>query len=389
MSYSDEEFYSIDGKKITREYLVQKMIDFFNEKYPDADITDFNDGSVIRNILESISADIFHLEYNNLLLLTQAFITTATGGYLDMHGKGLNVTRGIALQAQGTVTFSISDGNPVNYLITIPQYTRIVDTATGLYYETWTSCEIPIGETSVTCPVYSVVTGAGTNIPAESEFLFYDQNQFQEISITNSSAFSGGCDAESDEDYRNRLIEVKTSDGFGSREYYTKLGRVKGTHDILLTSSSGNYTAKVIVNGYDTTAISDDLLALVTAQYTNEKNIIYSHSFEVEKAQFTTVPLEITMGVTDEIPDSTIEAILNNYITGGILNINNQQFNNKGVSINDKITNYNLMTFIETISGVVQVTELTSNGSSFSKLEPATNKVLRLGEVSITQNIVE
>ena len=38
------------------------MIDFFNAKYPDSQITDFNEGSEIRNILESIACDIFHLE---------------------------------------------------------------------------------------------------------------------------------------------------------------------------------------------------------------------------------------------------------------------------------------------------------------------------------------
>lgn len=381
---SSEEFYSITGEKITTSYLVQRMIDYYNEKYPDAQITDFNEGSNIRNLFESISSDIFHLEYNDNLLLREAFVTTANGGYLDLHGEELGISRNQAAQAQGTVTFSISEA--VNYLITIPQYTRIVDTATGLYYETWTTCEIPIGETSVDCPVYSVVTGAGTNIPANSDFLFYDQTQFNEVSITNSSAFTGGCDAESDTDYRARLLEAKTSDRFGSREYYTKLGRVTGVHDIALVDSSGNYTAKVIANGYDK-PITDELLARVTAQYTNEKNLVYDHSFEVAKAQFTTVPLTIEMTVTDEIQDSIIESILTNYFNGGILNTNGQQFNSKGCSVNSKITNYELMTFIETISGVIQVTNLTST-SSFP-LTPATNKVLKLGTVSITQNVAE
>ena len=384
MSYNDEEFYSIEGIKITREYLVQRMIDAYNEKYPDSNITDFNEGSEIRNLLESISADIFHIEYNENLLLRQAFLVTATGSYLDLYGQEYGIAREIAKQAQGTVTFSISES--VNYLITIPQYTRIVDTATGLYYETWTSCEIPIGETSVDCPVYSVVTGAGTNIPAESEFLFYDQNQFQEVSISNDAAFTGGCDAESDEDYRERLIEAKTSDGFGSREYYTKLGRVKGVHDIALVDSA-THTAKVIVNGYQK-PITDNLLATVTAQYTNEKNLVYNHSFEVEKATFTTAPLEITIGVTDEIPDSVIIQILTNFFNGGIITANNQQWNHKGCSVNSSLTNYEIMTLLEQIQGVIQVTNINSGGVSFNKLTPATNKVLKLGSVSIIQNVV-
>ena len=381
----NEEFYNVTGDKVTREYLVQRMIDYFNEKYPDSKITDFNEGSEIRNLLESISSDIYHLEYNDNLLLREAFITTASGSYLDLYGEEYGITRDIALQAQGTVTFSISE--PVNYLITIPQYTRIVDTATGLYYETWTTVEIPIGETSVDCPVYSVVTGAGTNIPAGSEFLFYDQNQFTEVSITNSSAFTGGCDAETDNDYRARLIEAKTSDGFGSREYYTKLGRVNGVHDIALVDSAA-HTAKVIVNGYQK-PITDNLLALVTAQYTNEKNLVYDHSFEVAKATFTTIPLEIKMTVTDTIQDSVIIQILTNYFDGGIITENNQQWNNKGCSVNSSLTNYEIMTLLEQIQGVIQVTELTSDSEAFNKLTPSENTVLKLGTVTITQNIAE
>lgn len=386
MSYNDEEFYSIEGIKITREYLVQRMIDAYNEKYPDSNITDFNEGSEIRNLLESISADIFHIEYNENLLLRQAFLVTATGSYLDLYGEEYGIAREIAKQAQGTVTFSISE--PVNYLITIPQYTRIVETSTGLYYETWTTCEIPIGETSVNCPVYSVVTGAGTNIPSDCDWLFFNENQLKEVTISNSDAFTGGCDAETDTDYRARLLEAKTSDGFGSREYYTKLGRIRGVHDICLSETSmPDVTAKVIVNGFDK-PITDELLASVTALYANEKNIVYNHKFSVVKATFTTVPLEITVGVTDLIHDDVIVKILKNYFDGGILNINNQQFNNKGCSVNGIVTNYELMTFIETISGVVQVTSLTSNDESFNKLEPVINKVLKLGQVTITQEIV-
>lgn len=385
MGELDGGFYDVGGFHVTRDFILQLMINYYNNKYPDSQITDFNEGSEIRNLLESISVDIYHLELQENSLLRQAFLTTATGGYLDLHGEGLNVTRGIALQAQGTVTFSISES--VNYLITIPQYTRIVDTATGLYYETWISCEIPIGETSVDCPVYSVVTGAGTNIPANSEFLFYNQNQFQEVSISNDTDFTGGCDAESDEDYRNRLIEAKTSDGFGSLEYYKKLGRVKGTHDIALVDSA-THTAKVIVNGYQK-PITDELLATVTAQYTNEKNLVYNHSFEVEKATFTTIPLEIELVVTDEIQDSVVIQILTNYFNGGRITANNQQWNHKGCSVNSSITNYEIMTLLEQIQGIIQVTEITSDSDPFNKLTPASNKVLKLGAVNITQNVVE
>lgn len=386
MGELDGGFYDVSGFKVTKDFLMQQMINYYNNKYPDAQITDFNEGSQIRNLLETFSTDIYHLEFQENSLLRQAFLTTATGYYLDLFGEEYGIKRNTALQAQGVVTFSISSA--VNYPINIPANTRITNTETGLFYDTYISVEIPVGATSVTCPVRSMITGSKTNIPANSEFVFYNENLFNEVSISNSEAFTEGRDAESDEDYRERLLEEKTSDGFGSLEYYKKLGKTSEVHDILITSSSGDYTGKVIINGNSKTTITDELLATVTAQYTNEKNLVYSHNFEVVKAQFTTTPLEITIGVTDEINEDTLKAILDNYITGGTLNTNGQQFTNKGVFINEKITNYQLMNFIESISGVVQVTSLESDGSSFTELVPATNKVLRWGTISITQNIV-
>ena len=61
MVLGEESFYTIDGAEVNRGTLVQRMIDYYNSKYPDTQITDFNEGSEIRNLLESIAVDIYHL----------------------------------------------------------------------------------------------------------------------------------------------------------------------------------------------------------------------------------------------------------------------------------------------------------------------------------------
>ena len=386
MVLGDEHFYTIDGQKIDRSVLVQDMIDFFNEKYPDSQITDFNEGSVIRNIEESIACDIFHLELTNNQNLRVAFLPTSYGYYLDLFGEEMGTPRLIGLQSQGVVTFSIAES--VNYLISIPQYTRIVDTATGLYYETWTTCEIPIGETSVDCPVYSVVSGAGTNISAGRDFLFYDQNSFKEVTISNSEAFTGGRDNESDDDYRNRLLEKKSEDGFGSLEYYKKLGKISGVHDIAIVDSENDYTGKVLVNGYEK-PLSEDILLNVTAVYTIESNLFYKQTFEVAEVDYTDLDLEIECGVTDEVDNQLFIDALTNFIDGGVVNIANTQLSAKGCLINGVLTNYQLLTMLETLPFVVQVTSLTSDGSTFNKLTPDEDSVFKLGTVTVTQTVVE
>lgn len=386
MPAGDQKFYMLDGTGVDRTVLLQYMIDFYNYKYPDTDITDFNEGSEIRNLLEAIATNIFHLEYNDLLILRASFLPTSYGSWLDLFGEELNLPREPGRQAQGDVTFSIQE--PVNYLITIPQATRLVASDTGLYYDTYMTVEIPIGETSVDCPIYSVVPGAGTNAKADTITLFENTSLYPEVSVTNPLDCTGGTDTESDETYRQRLLDKKGEDGFGSLEYYKKLGKISGVHDIALVPSTGNYTGKVLVNGYNK-PLESSILVEVTSLYTNEKNLVYNQTFEVEEVDYTDLNLEIKCGVTDEVEDQIFIDALTNFINGGQVTLASTQLSAKGCTINESVTNYQLMTMIETFPFVVQVTSITSGDKTFSKLTPDTDSVFKLGTVTITQEIAE
>lgn len=387
MVMGDESFYNINGDQVNREILVQRMIDFYNNKYPNTQITDFNEGSQIRDILESFSVDIFHLEWDNQNILRACFLATAYGQYLDLFGEEYNTPRITANRAWGSVTFSISE--PVNYLITIPQYTILVSSKTGLYYQTNMTVEIPIGETSVDCPCFSTVPGAGTNADAGTITLFEDTSKFKEVSITNPEAFTGGTNNESDDDYRTRLLNVKGQDKFGSKEYYNRIGvKVKGVHDVLLTPTTGGYTAKVLVNGH-TKPLPASVLADVTSVYTEEKNRVYDHTFLVEETGYTDLDLEIKVGVTDEVDDQLFIDFLTTFVNGGSVTIAGSDFAYRGLMINGIVTNYVLLTLLESLPFVVQVTELTSDGELFNTITPDTNTVLKLGTVEITQEVVE
>ena len=386
MALGDEEFYTLDGQKINRSVLVQKMIDYFNEKYPDSQITDFNEGSEIRNILESIAVDVFHMELNDQNILRASFLATSYGSYLDLFGEELATPRNLGAVAWGDVTFSIESA--VNYLISIPAGTVLVSEDTGLYYETNVSVEIPIGETSVDCRCYSQVPGSGTNAEAGTITLFRDANFLPEVSITNAAAFTGGRDTESDEDYRQRLLNVKNQDGFGSREYYNRIGaEVSGVHDVAIVSSA-SYTGKVLVNGY-TKPLPQSVLTNVTSVYTDEQNLVYNQTFEVAEVSYTTVPLEITAVVTDEVSDSIFESLLALFFNGGSQVINNTAMTYNGLSINQDVTSYMLLTVLETLPFVVQITSITSGSSTFSKISPGTNKALKLGVIQINQQVAE
>ena len=387
MAFGDEGFYGIDGTYINRELLVQYMINYYNEKYPESQITDFNEGSEIRNLLEALAVDIFHLELNDQQILTASFLSTSYGTYLDLFGEELNTPRVQGRQAWGTCTFTIPQA--LTYPITIPAPTTLVAEDTGLFYNTSITVEIPIGETSVDCTCYSQVTGAGTNAEADTITLFQDPTLFPEVTVTNTEAFTGGTDIEPDNEYRERLLTVKGQDNFGSLEYYKRIGnRVKGVHDVALVTSSNGYTAKVLVNGYEK-PLDEDILATVTEVYTLSKNIVYDHTFEVAETGYTTKPLEITAVVTDEVENSLFEDLLELFFNGGEATIANTQFNMKGCNINESATNYQILTALETLPFVVQITSMTTGNATFSKLTPGTNKALKLGTVTITQQVAE
>ena len=387
MVLGDEGFYNINGDVITREKLVQHMIEYYNEKYPNSKITDFNEGSEIRNLLEAIAVDIFHMEIINQQTLRASFLSTSYGSYLDLFGEELHTPRTTGTSAWGTVTFSITE--PVTYPITIPMYTTLVSSETGLFYNTNMDCEIAIGETSVDCPVYSQVPGANTNAKENTVNAFLNTPPSPLLTVTNNEAFTEGKDTESDDDYRKRLLQVKAQDSFGSLEYYTRIGtRIPGVHDVSLVESTNGYTANVLVNG-NIKPLDSDILARVTSVYANAKNLVYNHTFEVNEVDYTTIDLELTAVVTDEVEDQLFIDALTCFVDGGDIFINGTELIYPGVSINKPITNYQLMTMLETLPFVVQITSLTNDGSTFNTLTPDTNEVLKLGTITITQQVAE
>lgn len=378
----EENFYTITGEKIDRTTLVQKMINYYNEKYPNSQITDFNEGSEIRNLLEAIAVDIYHLEQNDNNLLKACFISTSFGEYLDLFGEDLNTPRDLGASSWGTLTFSIPEA--VDIPISIPFGTVLGSSVTGLNFITNLDCTIEIGETEVEVPAYSQVQGANTNAEENTITVFKTESPYPYLSVTNNTAFTGGRDSETDEEYRTRLLSAKKQYSFGSKQYYISLGEnIQGVHDIILTNATG-YTAKVIINANEK-PVPDSVFTNVTAAFTDEANIVYNHLFTCEKVVNDTKPLEFEISVTEEIQTTEFDKVLTALFNGG--EYNGTVF--KGVNINEPLSNYQIVSAIEFVPGVLQVTNITSNNVSFTKLTPAENKVLKLGTTSYIQNVAE
>lgn len=380
MVVEDTSFTTIAGEEISRTSEVQRMIDFYNEKYPDVNITDFNEGSAIRNVIESLAVEGYHILKVDNDINKRAFISTAIGNYLDLHGADINVPRDLGKEAWGVVTFTIPSEEA--FEIVIPSDTILVANDTGLQFKTINDAYISVGETSVDVAVKSVVVGDNCNAVAGTINTFYDNKPYIYLNVVNNEDLNGGTDSETDDEYRERLLKLKRKDNFGSIEHYISLGtEIEGVHDVLIVDSE-NHTGKVLVNG-DVKPTTDEVLALAVAAYSDESNLVFKQTFEVEKAATDVVDLEIECDVSQEMAVTEFKNALEKLFDGSPNDYN-------GLSINESLTKYLIMSCLESeLPFVYQITNLTRSNSAFTKITPATNKVLMIRNVSVTQNVVE
>ena len=267
----------------------------------------------------------------------------------------------------------------------------MVDSETGYYFNTTAETRINIGDTSCSVSAVSQVIGEAANSRAGKITVFRDNKPSELLSVTNNAAFTGGTDYEEDEFYRERLLAKQGEDSFGSREYYIRLGEsVDGVHDVLLTDAEG-YTGKVLVNG-DEKPLDEDILALVVAQYI-EPNLVYKQTFLVEECDYTEIDLEITAGVYEEVDDQffidVLEVLFNCGVYVSESTSQNLNLTYPGLRINETLSVYQLLTALEAPSFVSQITNITSDSETFNKLTPDENECLKLGTVTITQNVIE
>lgn len=135
-------------------------------------------------------------------VLDQSFPQTAQGMYLDYHAETRGITRAAAEKAVGTLRFAAAD--KVTAACPIEKGT-VCMTAEGVRFETTEDAAIAVGSQWADVPAQAVEAGAGGNVIAGTVTLL-SAMPVGVVQCTNPAAFSGGCDAESDEALRGRVL---------------------------------------------------------------------------------------------------------------------------------------------------------------------------------------
>ena len=152
--------------------------------------------------LYALAAELQSLLMQADWVLDQSFPQTAQGAYLDYHAETRGITRGAAEKAAGTIRFAAAD--KVTAACPIEKGT-VCMTAEGVRFETTEDAAIAVGSQWVDVPAQAAEAGAGGNVIAGTVTLL-SAMPVGVVQCTNPAAFSGGCDAESDEALRGRVL---------------------------------------------------------------------------------------------------------------------------------------------------------------------------------------
>lgn len=152
--------------------------------------------------LRVLAGELYSGAVNLQWLKRQMFSSTASGEYLDMHAEERGITRRKATVSYGKVTFSL--GEPLAENVSIPKGTVLKAADSVLRFETTQNSAIYAGDVSATVPVKSLGEGKKYNVGKGTVSVMVTPVTGVE-KVTNTAAFTGGCDSESDESLRERI----------------------------------------------------------------------------------------------------------------------------------------------------------------------------------------
>lgn len=172
--------------------------------------------------MKILAGEIYNDEVNLEYIKNQMFAKTATGSNLDLHALDRGLERKQATKATGSVVFSITLESDSN--ITIPAGTIVATSgATAYCFVTDEDAVLPIGDTSVEVNCTAQQGGKASNVAkGKIDVIVTTVNNVE--SVTNTSAFTGGTDEETDDELRERILDsyVYVSNGTNSA-YYKRL----------------------------------------------------------------------------------------------------------------------------------------------------------------------
>lgn len=220
--------------------------------------TTINSGGEMALRLYAVAAELCTLWAQVDWTRAQSFPQTASGDTLDLHAAARGLSRAAATAAGGNLRFSIETARSDD--LSVPAGTVCLNAA-GLEFATTADGVIKAGELFCEVKASAKTAGCAGNVPAES-ITFFSLAPVGVAKCTNTHAFTGGNDTESDEALRARVLASYESLPNGSNQAYYEtealntegVGAVSvlprargiGTVDVVIAAPSGVPTSETV-----------------------------------------------------------------------------------------------------------------------------------------------
>ena len=217
-----------------------------------------NDGCDMSIRMYALAAQLYSLWVQTGWLQNQCFPQTATGVYLDRHAEMRGLQRWEAVPASGMLRFAVNKAAAVE--LHIPEGS-VCSTPAGVEFRTTEEAVLPAGSLQIDVPACAVKAGVSGNVPAGSIVSMVHAPVGVAACIT-PERFSGGIDAENDEELRSRILlsYTRLPNGANAAYYEAEAMEVEGvaavvvlpkhrgigTVDVVIASESGMAEAALV-----------------------------------------------------------------------------------------------------------------------------------------------
>lgn len=288
-----------------------EILNSMTEKYTELSGITPQEGSDISIRLRVLAGEVYSNIVNAQWLKRQMFVSTAQGEYLDMHAQERGIKRREATGSVGFVTFSVSE--PAAESINIPKGTVVATFATLLRFKTMDDATIPAGAYSVNVKAQSIGAGREYNVTKDQICVMVTPPAGVE-SVTNTGAFVGGCDIESDESLRERIEKSIRfpQNGANCAYYETTALSVNGVNSAsVVPRGRGAGTVDVYIAA-ESSVVNEVVLNQVQELLSKEREV--NVDVLVKKAQPSAVDVYIQLKVNEgysfaEVKDKVTENI--------------------------------------------------------------------------------
>ena len=339
-----------------------------NKKVEDmAEMISYNTskGSFARDIISSVAIEMVKEEDDYSKQLDKRLLDTAAGEDLDIVGADKTFTRKEPVKASGEVKITGVNGT------TIKKGYIVINSLTSAEYEILE--EKTITNISTTVSILCLTSGIIGN--AEIGQIDKFKEEYPGLSkVENLEKISNGNDIESDEQFRNRMLEYIKKPRISWNKYALEdkalevIG-VKQAHCIPRWNGAG--TAKIIITEQDKDTVSEELKTKVKNYI--ELEVISDVNLTVEGIIIQKIEISINCILNKDYNDDSaklkLKEVLNNYFSENIFK--------------DKIYYYDIVEVIQHSGCVSKLSDVTIAGAK-NDIVLNEDKVLRVNNITLT-----